>query len=45
MWDTRALNKRLKSQSIDSGNSPLVPLYDPDSEILLLTGRVRRFDL
>jgi hypothetical protein len=40
MWDTRALGKRLKNQSIDAGNSPLIPLYDPDSEIMLLTGRV-----
>lgn len=40
MWDTRALGKRLKTQSIDAGNSPLIPLYDPDSEIMLLTGRV-----
>ncbi|XP_026864930.2 coronin-7 isoform X2 [Electrophorus electricus] len=39
LWDTRSLNSSLSSVSLGTSNGTLMPLYDPDSGLLVVSGK------
>ncbi|XP_072549186.1 coronin-7 isoform X2 [Salminus brasiliensis] len=39
LWDSRKLNSSLSSVSLGTCNGTLVPLYDPDSSLLVVSGK------
>jgi coronin-7 len=40
LWDSRNLSKPLERSQLDSSTGLLIPLYDEDTDIVFLAGKV-----
>ncbi|KAI8620323.1 hypothetical protein BC830DRAFT_1164676 [Chytriomyces sp. MP71] len=39
LWDSRSLSKPISNQKVDTSTGLLIPMYDPDSGLLFVTGK------